>query len=345
MCNTLLIKQSCFNVWSDKNDSQQLHVEVKGLGMVSINRTDGEVIIDVFDKSESNGSLNSLVFENSDFSEGFTNDLQREIEKYDPSIELDAQECLEAYKYDVKPHKFIENYFKLNSFTMAVLKPLKGECKPYTEQVKELMAPYIKITDEQHTQLESIGCDFFMTKGGMVVTFGSANGGYALMPLQEAAAEDVIAKQSLLNAIIHNGELSQVHVKAIEKAGWQLWQQCNEYSDLELDVTYQTQEENNIERYSLNIHLTIRWEDKSVYMLLGTNLGDGFNSHHQVNYDNRPLEDALESYLEQLFNAFEMGAEEDEYLALVTKYPDAWKKITDGVAKLTECLGIEDKSV
>jgi hypothetical protein len=197
--STPLIKLPVFNVWADQNENSRIHIEVKGLGMVSINRTDEGVIVDVFDKSESNDSLNSLAFEDSDFSEGFANDLQREMEKYDPSIDLDAQECLEAYQNDLTPHQFIEYYFKLQPFELNGLIPLKGECKPFDKQVRDLKRPYIKISDEQQNQLMNGESSFYLTQGGRVVTFGAANGGYALMPLQDQPAGEVIAKQSLFN--------------------------------------------------------------------------------------------------------------------------------------------------
>ena len=37
--STLLIKQPVFNVWADQNTNRCIHAEIKGLGMVSINRT------------------------------------------------------------------------------------------------------------------------------------------------------------------------------------------------------------------------------------------------------------------------------------------------------------------
>ena len=45
--------------------------------------------------------------------------------------------------------------------------------------------------------------------------------------------------------------------------------------------------------------------------------------------------------METLSNQAEMGADEDEFLALTTKYPEAWKDVVAATAKLSDVLGIQ----
>lgn len=76
------------------------------------------------------------------------------------------------------------------------LTPLSSRAKPFHEQIRELVRPYTPITEDELNQLECAGVDFFLTTDQQVVTFGNADGGYALMPLNaDAAAEILEAEQ------------------------------------------------------------------------------------------------------------------------------------------------------
>ena len=75
------------------------------------------------------------------------------------------------------------------------LKPLTGTVKPFHEQVKELKRPYQPITEEQYETLLAGCSDYYETEQGEVVTFGNADGGYALMPLNDKAAQEILDNQ------------------------------------------------------------------------------------------------------------------------------------------------------
>ena len=199
----LLIKQPAFNVWSDELLAKsKIHVEVKGLGVVTINRTHEGVIIDVFDQSENNESLASIALEDSDFNdfpedslEAYVEEVNREIEKFEPSLYLSQELCIESHQNGTSIMQFIETFYKRNWFDLEGLIPIKGDVIPFSEQVKALTRPYIKITASQYKALEARASNFFKTKGGKVVAFGTADCGYALMPLTDEAAQKVLDNQ------------------------------------------------------------------------------------------------------------------------------------------------------
>lgn len=76
------------------------------------------------------------------------------------------------------------------------LHPVDGECLDFHEEVKNLNRPYIQINEHQYQRLFDSGYDFFqITNGAMtgrVVTYGAADGGYALMPVNELRAQELV---------------------------------------------------------------------------------------------------------------------------------------------------------
>lgn len=76
-----------------------------------------------------------------------------------------------------------------------LFKPLKGSCSEFHEEVRKLQRPYIPITKEQYEALVSLPNDYYMF-GDEVVTFGNADGGYALMPLQAKYATAILEVQA-----------------------------------------------------------------------------------------------------------------------------------------------------
>ncbi|WP_318493490.1 hypothetical protein [Photobacterium leiognathi] len=93
----------------------------------------------------------------------------------------------------------VEKYFQQYMININELKPLKGECKNFNSQVRELTRPYFAITDTDQCALMEGGADFFLLNS-KVVTIGLASsaGGdnsYALMPLNSESANALLAEQ------------------------------------------------------------------------------------------------------------------------------------------------------
>lgn len=81
------------------------------------------------------------------------------------------------------------------SVNLTTLQPLKGSCQGFFHEVKKVTRPYIPITEEQHKTLESGQADYYQMPDGSVVTFGNADGGWALMPLQPEFARTILQNQ------------------------------------------------------------------------------------------------------------------------------------------------------
>jgi len=189
-----LLKRALFNVFGHSDDSR-LHVEVKGLGMITINRTSEGVIIDVHDKSDEADSIASLALSDSDFEDRYASTLQKEIERFDYSIDLDSSYTSTAYSDEREVWQAIEDYYSDETFDMTCLSPLKGSVDALNVDVRSLTRPYIKISEEKYQDLLAGTVCFFKTSGGHVVTFGQADGGFALMPLQNDAQQAVLKAQ------------------------------------------------------------------------------------------------------------------------------------------------------
>lgn len=64
---------------------------------------------------------------------------------------------------------------------MNGLTPLPGVIPEFHAAVRKLKRPYVPITEKLYNQLVAASPDFYAYKGKKV-TFGGADGGYALMP-------------------------------------------------------------------------------------------------------------------------------------------------------------------
>ena len=72
-----------------------------------------------------------------------------------------------------------------------IIKGLTGNVSGFHEEVRKLQRPYIKISSSEYEDLIKGSFDYYLTNDGKVVTFGNADGGYALMPLNKTAADEI----------------------------------------------------------------------------------------------------------------------------------------------------------
>lgn len=74
------------------------------------------------------------------------------------------------------------------------LTPLKGKIpNDFCEAVRTLQRPYIPICKDEYDKVFNKGNDYFKYKN-LVVTFGNADLGWALMPLQDEYAQKILLK-------------------------------------------------------------------------------------------------------------------------------------------------------
>lgn len=100
-------------------------------------------------------------------------------------------------------------------FNGIELKPLKGRIKSGFNTVKKLTRPYIVIPLDLHKQIlsEKIKSDFYIYDN-KVVTFGSADNGFALMPFQDEFAKEILENHKKLMLKTKSG---QEEIKKLEK--------------------------------------------------------------------------------------------------------------------------------
>ena len=73
-----------------------------------------------------------------------------------------------------------------------VLTPLDGRITgDFCATVEKLERPYIAISKDEYDKIYSVGNDYFKYEN-QVVTFGNADRGYALMPLQYKYAKKIL---------------------------------------------------------------------------------------------------------------------------------------------------------
>lgn len=70
--------------------------------------------------------------------------------------------------------------------------------------------------------------------------------------------------------------LSTAAMNELKARGWYEFNSDGQYQDFEIEFTYQAQTKTE-ERKSFNIQMSLDFEDKSIRICLGNNLGDGFN--------------------------------------------------------------------
>lgn len=96
----------------------------------------------------------------------------------------------------MKNNTIISNEFKVSTINDGdiLLTPLKGKVpNDFCEAVRRLQRPYIAITKDEYDKVFNKGNDYFKY-GNQVVTFGNADLGWALMPLQYKFAERILLK-------------------------------------------------------------------------------------------------------------------------------------------------------
>lgn len=83
-------------------------------------------------------------------------------------------------------------------YDITTLTPLQGECEPFHKEVQKLQRPYLPIKKADYETLarDSRG-EYYLTQDGQVVTFGNADQGFALMPLQTEYANNIKAANNI----------------------------------------------------------------------------------------------------------------------------------------------------
>jgi len=132
-------------------------------------------------------------FESGDKVGEYSNNLMDRITIIDPTQDVSVEFCEQAFADGVSTCQAIESWFNDCTFNIETLVGINGCCSDFHQEVRKLIRPYIKITESVYKSLLDAPYDYYKTKSGIVFTFGTADGGYALMPLKESAASKLLA--------------------------------------------------------------------------------------------------------------------------------------------------------
>jgi hypothetical protein len=184
-----------FKLRSDTTNPNVVHVKIKGMGVVTIYKSDEGVIVDVFDNTDNNDSLATAAVDISTFQESYSTQVEEKLLEHKSDMDVDYDLIAKAYT-DGKSVKEAVSYYILNApFSIDTITGLKGECAGFHDEVRKLNRPYTKIEKEFHEKLIANEFDYYLTSTGVVVTFGAADGGFALMPLNLVAGQEILNNQ------------------------------------------------------------------------------------------------------------------------------------------------------
>ena len=106
----------------------------------------------------------------------------------DAIAQTNFQACVPALKA-------VENHFKRHPISIKGLKPLQADINQFPDPVRILKRPYMAISEKDWSSLYDGGADFYLTPQGRVVTFGNADLGFALMPVNSEVSALILAQQ------------------------------------------------------------------------------------------------------------------------------------------------------
>jgi hypothetical protein len=153
----------------------------------------------------------------------------------------------------------------------------------------------------------------------------------SLTALESAKSNDA---ELDLGRILERGFLTDLELMKFNAINWELWQKNDSYTDLELSVFKDGPEPSD--EHSFNVHLTFSWEEKLIYLTLGGNLGDGFNSYMSVSNDNSRLTAQVAARID----ACREDGTEGKYIEYIDSDLAAWNDVMDGIAELSLLLGL-----
>lgn len=150
------------------------------------------------------------------------------------------------------------------------------------------------------------------------------------------------ASMNKLEGIFLNEGLTSEQEAELEKLGWIVMNQ-GDYLDIQFEVTYE-EETDKHDRYSINLQFTVGHDRKESYLVLGDNLGNGFNSHVDISLDNLELLESFDNVMTRLLNADQSKVHLpiSRALHLARKYPECYEGIRkEGITKLESWLKAE----
>lgn len=123
----------------------------------------------------------------------YAKDVTEGILRIDHFAEVTPEFIDQAAEDKLSVLQAVQSWFADFAFDCSTLKPLTGSVEKFGISFVHLVRPYIAISKESYQRLLGVeSTDLFLTPSGVVVTYGDADNGYALMPINEETASLVL---------------------------------------------------------------------------------------------------------------------------------------------------------
>ena len=143
---------------------------------------------------------------------------------------------------------------------------------------------------------------------------------------------------SIIDATLNHGKLVSSQASQLESDGWLISQSSVDFTDIEHEETYveASPEWGLDDRCSFNLRVTFSWQDRVLYWVIGTNLGDGVINDHEVKHKGHSLERELEDSIKSLRKTWPPHP----LIRIIDEYQDHWNSVVSAVAKVPKLLQI-----
>jgi len=126
---------------------------------------------------------------------GYAAEVAAKIRALDLSADVNAEFIDQAAEDGLSVIQAVQSWFADREFDCSNLHPLAGSVSEYGIGVEHLVRPYIPISEDSfNDHLKDGESDLYLTLSGVVVTYGTADVGLALMPLNSEMAKHVLDK-------------------------------------------------------------------------------------------------------------------------------------------------------
>lgn len=136
--------------------------------------------------------------------------------------------------------------------------------------------------------------------------------------------------KTVIETVFLDKGFSVPQLEGLNSLGFVCWQENSDYTDFEFEVTYKEKSATN-DRESLNLHITFNWEESKLSATLGTNLGDGFNDLHWIDWAGGSLRDLIAKFVEALDC-------KDTYKTLANDNAEQYQDVLKAAAQISSFL-------
>jgi len=183
--NQSLAQTENFIVRYDKDNKNNIHIHIEGLGVVTINRTHEGLIVDAFDLTDRGDSLATICLMDTDFEESYADEVDALITCIDYTQDVSDNHGFtsQAYQDGLDVVSAVDSWFSDHCFNADTLIGLEGINDNILAESMTSSKPHMPISDESYIFLKSFQTKYFKNSLGKVFSLGGNAGKYVVMTL------------------------------------------------------------------------------------------------------------------------------------------------------------------